>query len=82
MIDRQILLGAAILTFVVIAFEYVLPGKINALVRGVNISIEADDRRHWIAGGHRMQLMPVSGPHHFTFLKEHEDEGTLDGANH
>ena len=38
-IDGQIFLGAAILAFVIVEFEYILPGKINALVRGVNISI-------------------------------------------
>src|SRR5688572_24268221 len=53
-IDRQIFPGAAILTFMVIALEYILPGKINALVRGVNISIEADDGWHWKALRHRM----------------------------
>ena len=76
-IDRKIFPGAAILTFMVIALEYILPGKINALVRGVNISIEADDGWHWKTLRDRMQLMTIRGPHHFTFIKEHEDEGTL-----
>lgn len=43
MIDRQLLFGAAVLAFVVVAFKYILPGKINALVRGVNISVEANN---------------------------------------
>ena len=42
-INSKFLFGAAILTLVVVAFKYILPGKINALVRGVNISIQADD---------------------------------------
>jgi hypothetical protein len=81
-IDRQIFLGAAILTFMVIALEYILPGKINALVRGVNISIEADDRWHWVGMTHGMQLMPVGGPHHFTFIQKHQDESALNRTDH
>src|SRR5690242_11419613 len=41
MIDRQVFPGATVLTLMVVALEYILPGKINALVRGVNISIQA-----------------------------------------
>lgn len=41
MIDGKLLLGAAILALVVVALKYILPGKINALVRGVNISVES-----------------------------------------
>jgi hypothetical protein len=43
MVDSQFFFGAAILALIIVAFEYILPGKINALVRGVNISVETDD---------------------------------------
>lgn len=39
MINCEITTGSAVLTFKVVAFEDVLPGKINALVGGVHISI-------------------------------------------
>ena len=39
MVNCEIATGAAILTFKVVAFKYILPGKINALVGGVYISI-------------------------------------------
>lgn len=42
-VDGQVLLRTAVLTFIVVALEYVLPRKINALIRGVNISVQADD---------------------------------------
>src|SRR5688572_9793251 len=58
MVDGEFTPYAAVLTFEIITLEYVLPGKINALVGGVNISVEADDGRHRKALGHRMQ--PVS----------------------
>jgi hypothetical protein len=38
-IDGKILPGATILALMVVSFEYILPGKINALVRGVDISV-------------------------------------------
>jgi hypothetical protein len=38
-VNSQLSLSATVLTFITIAFKYILPGKINALVRGVNISV-------------------------------------------
>ena len=39
MINGEIFVSAAVLAFPTIALEYILPGKINALVRGVHITI-------------------------------------------
>ena len=68
-INRKIFFGAAILTFVVIAFKYILPGKINALVRGVHISIQAYYRWHRVTLCYRMQLVPVGRSYQFTFFE-------------
>ena len=70
------------LAFEIIALEYILPGKINALVRGVNISVQADDGWHWITLRHRMQFEPVRGSYHFTFIQKNQNEGALNRANH
>ncbi len=43
MVDCKFLFCAAILALVIVALEYILPGKINALVRGVNISVETNN---------------------------------------
>jgi|SRR5690606_24123437 len=40
-IDGEVASRAAVLAFEVIALEYVLPGKRNALVGGVNVSVES-----------------------------------------
>lgn len=40
MIDREIALGTAILALEIITLEYILPGKINALVGSVYISVQ------------------------------------------
>lgn len=82
MIDRQLFFGAAVLALVIIALEYILPGKINALVRGVNISVETNYGWHWITFAHRMKLVPVGSSHHFTFVEEHQNKGTLYRAYH
>jgi hypothetical protein len=81
-VDRKVFAGATILAFVVIAFKYILPCKINALVRGVNVSIQADDRGHRKALRHRMQFEPIGGSYHFTFVQKNQNEGTLDRAHH
>jgi hypothetical protein len=81
-IDGEFFTCAAILTLVIIAFEYILPGKINALVRGVNISVEADHRRHWVAVRDGVQLMPVCGSYHFALVQKNEYERALDRAHH
>lgn len=64
----KLLLGATILALIVIALEYILPGKINALVRGVNISIQSYYRGHREALTHRVQLIAVRGSHQFAFV--------------
>jgi hypothetical protein len=74
MVDGQIAFGPAILAFMIVALEYILPGKINALVRGVNISIEADHRRHGERLRDGMQLMPIRRSHHFAFVKKNQYE--------
>lgn len=76
-IDRQIFPCAAILTFVIVALEYILPGKINALVRGVNISIQAYHGWHRVALGDRMQFVAIGGANHFTLVQEHQYKGAL-----
>jgi hypothetical protein len=81
-IDREVLPGAAILALVVIAFKYILPGKINALVRGVHISVQADDRGHRKTLRHRMQFEPIGGSYHFTFVQKNQNERALDRAHH
>lgn len=81
-IDGEVLAGTAILAFMIVALEYILPGKINALVGGVNISVQADDGRHRVALRHRMQFVTVGRSYHFTFVQKNQNEGTLDGANH
>src|SRR3569832_2129531 len=59
MIDGQIAFGATILTLKIVAFEYILPGKINPFVRGINISVEAYDRWHRKSSSDRMQFVPI-----------------------
>jgi hypothetical protein len=81
-IDRQFFARATILTFMIVAFEYILPGKINALVRGVDISVQADHRWHRVAVSDGMQLMAIGGANHFALVEENEYEGALDGADH
>jgi hypothetical protein len=82
MVDRKILTGTAILTLVIITFENILPGKINALVRGVNISIQANYRRHRIALGDRVEFVPVGRPDHFTLVQKHQDKGAFNRTDH
>src|SRR5690606_24536261 len=81
-IDSEVASRAAVLAFKVIAFEYILPGKRNALVGGVNVSVESYD------GGHRetlrdgMQPVPVCRLNQLTFLQVNQHECTLNGTNH
>jgi len=81
-VDRQVFPDAAVLAFMIITLEYILPGKINALVRGVNISVQTDHRRHGVTVRYRMQLVTIRSTDHFALIEEHEDKGTLHGANH
>lgn len=81
-VDGKVALGAAILALKVVALEYILPGKINALVGGVNISIEADYRRHRIGLGDRMQLVPIGRFDHLAFSQKHKDKGAFNRADH
>lgn len=76
-VDGKVFPGTAILTFIPIALEYILPGKINALVGGVDISVQADDRRHGKALGDRPEFMPVGRTYQFAFLKIYKNEGAL-----
>ena len=82
MVKSQIAGGAAILALKVVALENVLPGKINALVRGVNIAVQADDRGHWETAGDRPQLVPVGGPDHLAFVEVDQNERALNRADH
>ncbi len=38
-VDGKLPFGAAVLALVIVALEYVLPGKINALIRGVYVAV-------------------------------------------
>lgn len=38
-IQREVALGATVLAFEIVALEYILPGKINPLKGGCNVSI-------------------------------------------
>lgn len=67
-VDRQVASRPAILAFKVVAFKYILPGKINALVGGVYISIQPYNRRHRETLGYGMQAVAVSGPDQFTLF--------------
>jgi len=82
MVQREIFFGSAILTFKIVALEYILPRKINALVGGVNISVQADDRWHGVALSHGMKSVAICRPDQFAFIKENKNKGALDGANH
>lgn len=82
MVDGQLFPRAAILAFVVIALENILPCKINALVRGVNISVEANDRRHRKAIRDGPQFMAIGRPDEFTFFEVDENERAFHGAHH
>ena len=82
MIDCQVFACSAILTLVVVAFKYILPGKINALVRGVNISIQAYHRWHRVRVSDRMQLVAIRGSNHLALVEKNENECPLYGAYH
>lgn|SRR5690606_2558853 len=81
-IDSEVASRAAVLAFKVIAFEYILPGKRNALVGGVNVSVESYDGRHREALRDGMQPMPVRRFDHFTFFKVYQHKCTLYGTHH
>ena len=82
MIDSELSQRAAVLALKIVAIKYILPGKINALVRGVNISIEANDRWHWKTFCDRMQPVPVGRSDQLTLVQENENKGPLHGTNH
>lgn len=82
MIQRKIFTGAAILTLKIIALKDILPGKINALVGGVHISVETNDRRHGITLGNGSQLVPIRGAHHLTLVQVNKNKSPLYRANH
>ena len=73
-IDGQVFFRSTVLAFVIVAFEYVLPGKINALVRGVHISVKADDRRHREGLRDRMDLVSIGGSHNLTFFQVNKNK--------
>lgn len=77
MVDRKILPRSAVLALIAVALEDILPGKINALVRGVNISVQADDRRHGEALRDRPQFVAVGRPNELALFKINENEGPL-----
>jgi hypothetical protein len=82
MIDRKVPSCAAVLALEIVALEYILPGKINALVGGVHIAVEADYRRHRKALGDRTQPVPIGRLYQFTFFQVYQYKCTLDGTNH
>ena len=77
MVDGELTTCAAVLAFEVVAFKYILPCKINALVRGVNISIQPDNRRHGKILRDSMQSVAVRRPYHFTFIEKYENKGAF-----
>lgn len=82
MINSEFAPGTAILALKIVALEYILAGKINALIRGVDISIKADHRWHWVALCDRVKPVTVCRPHQFTFVQKDKNKGALYGANH
>src|SRR5690606_36381548 len=81
-IDSEVASRAAVLAFKVIAFEYILPGKRNALVGGVNVSVESYDGRPRGALQDRMQPMPRRGFDHFDSFGVYQHKGRHYGADH
>ena len=67
-INGKIFSRSAILALEVIAFKYILPGKINALVGGVDISVQPDYRWHRESLGHRMQFVTIRWSDQFTLF--------------
>jgi hypothetical protein len=82
MVNGQVFSCTAILTLVVITLKDILPGKINALVRGVNISIETDDGWHGKCLRDGVQLVSIRRSDHFAFIEEDEYERALHGTDH
>jgi len=76
-INGQVFTRTAVLTFIAVAFEDILPGKINALVGGVDISIKTDNGGHRKRLGDRPQFMAVSRTHQLALFQVDEYEGAL-----
>lgn len=81
-VQREIFTGTAILTFEIIAFENVLPGKVHPFERRTYVPVKPDYGGHRESVRHRMQFVPVGRPHQFTLVQVHEHKGALNGANH
>lgn len=82
MIQCKVFSGATVLTLKIIAFENILPGKINALVGGVYIAVEADDGGHGKALRDGPQLVPIGGAYHLALVQVYKNERPLYRANH
>jgi hypothetical protein len=81
-VDCQIAFCSAVLTLEIVALENILPGKINALVGGVDISVEANNRRHRKGFGYGMNLISVGRAHQFAFVEVYKNKSSLHGTNH
>src|SRR5690606_1471185 len=81
-INRKVAAGAAILTFEVVALEYILPCKRNALVRGVHISVQSYHGGHRKTLRNRAELIPVRGFDQLAFLQVYQHKRTLYRTNH
>ena len=46
MVQREVFMGSAILTFIIVSPEDILAGKIHSFVRGPHIPVEPDHGGH------------------------------------
>lgn len=76
-VNCEIAPGTAVLAFEIVALKNILPGKINALVGGVYISIQPYNRWHRKALRYRMQPVAVGRPDEFTLLKKDQNKGAF-----